>query len=573
MNMGSDTSRLEQSLAGQVSREKLMEYTGNIARWVRISSLPAEVESLEYVSGVLESFGYRVEMLRYDGFISYPVKAEVKVLGEQPETLRCLGHCFSDSTPGQGLTAPISFDEQDCGGKIVLIDGLPNYGKVMAAKARGAVAVLFVQDDYLHNMPVNPIWGNPTQDTVHLLPRIPVASITRPDGERLRERCAGGETVANLYSSVEMGWKRDLPILVADLPCARSGKFVLLSCHIDSWDHGAMDNGSANATAIECARLLAQNRDSLRRGLRLCFWSGHSQGKFCGSSWYADTHYEELERNCVAHVNIDSTGGKGAVVVEEPPVMPHTRKLAAQVIHEQTGAEFIGKRIGHFADQSFFGVGLSSVFGTFSEQSPETAGDSLSFKHGATVRASGLGWWWHTEHDTVDKIDPDLLCRDTRIYLCVLWRLLTEPVLPFEFKDAVADMDAEVESLQNLLGPRFDFSPLRARLTQVRDAIDLFEGGLPGLASPDDLRAANETIQRLARSFVRAQFTGGDVYSYDLGTPMKNIPSLADAYKLAQAEEGSDDCFMLAVSLRRGMNRVLHYLAEIEGEVRTYFDT
>lgn len=563
----------EQELLAQVDQDRLMDYTGTISQWVRISSLPAELESLKYVSDTLEGFGYEVTLLRYPGFISYPVRAEVRVPGAQPETLRALGHCFSDSTPEEGITAPISFDSDRCGGKIVLFDGLPNYNKVMDAKARGAAAVLFIQDDYLHNMPVNPIWGSPTRDTQHLLPRIPVASITRPEGEKLRRRCAAGEVTVCLRSQVETGWKPDLPILVADLPSAKSSKFILLSCHIDSWDYGAMDNGTANATAIECARLLALKRDEWYRGLRICFWSGHSQGKFCGSSWYADNHYEELEKLCVAHVNIDSTGGKGAVVVEEAPVMPHTRRLAAQVIKEQTGTDFIGKRIGHFADQSFFGVGLSSLFGTFSEQSPETAGNSLSFKHGTTVRASGLGWWWHTEHDTIDKIDPAFLQRDTRVYLAVLWRLMTCPTLPFDFPGAADDMAAEVERLQSMLGNRFSFQALAERIARIREAAARFADSLTGLESPELPQAvsANEYIQRIARCFVRAQFTSGNVYSYSLGMPMKNIPSLADAYALAEAEAGSDDFFMLQLSLQRGVNRVMHLLEEIGGSIDAYF--
>ena len=97
-------------------------------------------------------------------------------------------------------------------------------------------------------------------------------------------------------------------------------------------------------------------------------------------------------------------GGMDAVIIDEAPVMPQTKGLAGSVINKQTGQEFIGKRIGHFADQSFFGVGLTSVFGTFSEQDEAKSKDVLSFREGATIRAGGLGWWWHTDKDTLDKV-------------------------------------------------------------------------------------------------------------------------------------------------------------------------
>ena len=563
MNKEEYLKSIEKEIIAEVCPDNLMDYTSNISKWVRISSLKDEIESLKYISDVMSSFGYKVNLLRYNGFISYPISAVVDVVSPEKMTMRALGHCFTDSTPEKGLKAPVSDSIEGCRGCICLIDGLPNYGKIMEAKNNGALGVICIQDNYLHNMPVNPIWGSPTKDTERFLPKLPVASITRTDGYKLREMMKTGQVEIILHSKVEMGWKRGLPVLICDLPSEKTDKFVMLSCHIDSWDYGAMDNGSANATAIECARLLAKNHKDLTRGLRVAFWSGHSQGKFCGSSWYADTHYEELENNCVAHVNIDSTGGKGAVVVEEPPVMPHTRSLAAQVIKEQTGEEFIGKRIGHFADQSFFGVGLSSVFGTFSEQDKKNAGDCLSFKHGTTVKASGLGWWWHTEHDTIDKIDPLFLQRDTRIYVSVLWRLMTDTVLPFNFGDAVEDMAKETENLQKELGSRYDLSVLKERICNTGKLMDSLKLRAAQVSCDDSEEAENlnEIMQKVAQCFVRAQFTSGNEYNYDLGTPMTNIPALSDGYAFAKAEEGSDEYYMYEVSFRRGINRVLHLLS------------
>lgn len=563
--------QIEQEIVSAVSCDTLMDYTSNISRWVRISSTPGEVESLGYVEKVLKGFGYETSMLRYCGFISYPLEARVEVEGGKPLAMRALAHCFTDSTPDEGITAPVSDDPENCRGSMILLDGLPNVQKIMDAKANGAAAVICVQDNYLHNMPVNPIWGSPTRETERYLPGIPVVSVTRTDGGQIRRLMEEGEVVLRLVSKVEMGWKEELPILVADLPAPGSDKFVLLSCHIDSWDYGAMDNGTANATAMECARLLAQHRGELVRGIRVAFWSGHSQGKFCGSSWYADTHFEELETCCVAHVNIDSTGGKGAVIIDEAPVMPQSRTLAAEVIREQTGEEFLGHRIGHFADQSFFGVGLTSVFGTFSEQDPAGAGDSLSFKHGPTRRASGLGWWWHTEHDTIDKIDPLLLQRDTRIYAGVLWRLMTDAALPFELTAAVEELREDVSALERKLGERFDFSALHERIERLSGLCAGFQREMEELEEPDDERARriNEAVQKLARCLVRIQFHGGNVYDFELGGTMAPIPALEAAEPLAMAERGSAEYYMLETRLVRGYNRVMHDLAEAIGILET----
>ena len=67
------------------------------------------------------------------------------------------------------------------------------------------------------------------------------------------------------------------------------------------------------------------------------------------------------------------------------------------------------------SDQSFWGIGIPAMFGALSEQPP------------APVKMrNALGWWWHTPHDTLDKIDEANLVRDTKVYVHTLWRLLSE---------------------------------------------------------------------------------------------------------------------------------------------------
>ena len=185
------------------------------------------------------------------------------------------------------------------------MDGLANAVKIKEAEKKGAVAVLFLHDQNIHNGPASDIWGNPTQNRLDTLPAVPVVSITKPDGAEIRRLLKEGHVKVRVESTVVNEWRK-CPLLIADLECPRSDKFILFSGHIDSWDYGAMDNGSANATMIECARLMAQRKDKLARGLRIAFWSGHSQGKYAGSAWYADHHFEELRDRCAAHLNIDS---------------------------------------------------------------------------------------------------------------------------------------------------------------------------------------------------------------------------------------------------------------------------
>ena len=64
---------------------------------------------------------------------------------------------------------------------------------------------------------------------------------------------------------------------------------------------------------------------------------------------------------------------------------------------------------------------------------------------GAGAKGGGLGWWWHTTEDTLDKIDIDNLVRDARVYAETLWRLCTLPRLPFDY---AATADELAQTLQ-----------------------------------------------------------------------------------------------------------------------------
>ncbi len=184
-----------------------------------------------------------------------------------------------------------------------------------------------------------------------------------------------------------------------------------------------MDNGTANATMLECARILAGERGEWRRGLRFCFWSGHSHGRYSGSSWYADEYWDELDRRCIVHVNVDSTGAKGNTFLGEAPSVAQLTPLAREAVAVQGGQEISGERMSRAGDQSFWGIGVPSMFMSVGHQDAAEATDVMgSVLHGNTgpKRGAGLGWWWHTPHDLIDKIEPDLLVRDTRIFVHTL---------------------------------------------------------------------------------------------------------------------------------------------------------
>ncbi len=226
-------------------------------------------------------------------------------------------------------------------------------------------------------MCVSPVWGSPSDDTRRSFPPPWSAPCRNADGSALRERLARGEQPkVTLHAEVDTGW-RQTPILEAEIDGPDpDGPFILFSGHHDTWYYGVMDNGAANATMLEVARVAAGQRGAWRRGLRLCFWSGHSHGRYSGSTWYADQHWDELERRCAVHVNVDSTGGVGAVVLRNAAAAPELVALAGEAIGEQAGSDYAGKRMSRSSDQSFWGIGIPAMFGALSEQPPAAGEDA-----------------------------------------------------------------------------------------------------------------------------------------------------------------------------------------------------
>ena len=69
-------------------------------------------------------------------------------------------------------------------------------------------------------------------------------------------------------------------------------------------------------------------------------------------------------------------------------------------------------------------------------------------------------WFWHTKDDTLDKIDPENLLTDARIYCAAIWRLCTQEVLPFDYAATAREIVTALESYQDQLEDAFDLSGL-----------------------------------------------------------------------------------------------------------------
>jgi hypothetical protein len=564
----------EDALLQEVSAERLMDYDTNVSQWVRLSGTEDERKAFDYIERTLRDWGLAIEQYSPTCLVSLPGPATLTLVdsGEQPY---CITHSFSTSTGSAGMEAELvyvgggseaDYQGKDVRGKIVLTDGLAGPAKVRPSENHSAAGMVNISGPQIHEMIISPVWGSPTPDTIDLLPTIPHVSVNSETGDMLKERLARGPVRVRLTTEVDTGW-RPLPVLVGTItPTRQTDEYVLFSGHVDSWHYGAMDNGSANATMMEVARILQAHRDLLRRGVRFAFWSGHSHARYGTSAWFADEFWHDLSEHCVGHVNIDGPGAVNATVLTNAPTMAEAYGLARDVIERLTDQELEYRRIGRLGDQSFWGVGIPSFYCGISSQGPSeqsSAVDTGRALGGGRGRSSGgTAWWWHTPDDTLDKIDPQNLARDAKVLVATVYHLATDRVLPYDQSAAVEEIRQALDEISSAAGDAFDLSAVRADADALLDATKKLNERRAQPVSDEQAQILNRCIVQLSRLLIPVNYTQTGRFDQDLALQFQPVPGLRAAAQLRNLPGDSQERHTLEVKLRRERNRVRHALRE-----------
>jgi hypothetical protein len=572
----SEVDQNEQTVLQAVSSDRLMHATESIAQWERLSGTEDEANAFGWIESQLREYGIEPVRHQHPAMVSWPESATLTITSGdgRAEEIPCATHAFALSTPEEGLSSLLvdagsgsleDLQNEDVRSRIVLVDGIIAPNRNLTVESAGVAGSIWIAGSHLHERALSPVWGTPTPETASLLPRTPSVSVLAEHGQRIRELMAEGPVTATIHTQVYTAW-RYLPLLTADIEPTREGPedetFVMFSGHVDSWYYGAMDNGTANATQLEVAAILSNRRDELRRGLRLAFWSGHSHARYAGSAWYADEFWLELHDRCVAHINVDSVGAKGASVLSEGNNMAELREFVSDAIEPIAGQRLARRRFGRAGDQSFWGVGIPAALMSLSAQPPENADPVLLALHdqiaGGKSASGGLGSWWHTPEDTIDKIDPDNLHRDASIYTLLLYRLCTVPVLPLDFRVTVDEFRERVDELQQAAGDRLDLGRMTAEINALTDRLQRLQPALEG--DTNDMTAAriNQCLREIAHSLIPVDYTAMGQFDHDLAVPTTALPGISRIPELAWLDPTGSDYQLLITRLRRECNRITH---------------
>lgn len=567
MNVASGNT--EQQVRGRISSEQLRAHLVAFSTLFRDTGSEDEWKAARYIVRHLHGYGVEAEILEFDSLISWPLAGRLALLDErggEGESLEVRTRAFGAQTPEGGTVADLvyvpfqaprrgemifshravagDYTGIDVKGKFVLTaDGGPD--GVLRAQERGAAGHIHIwpsDEDVTHEMICTSIWGTPTPESASRMPTIPALGVKQAVGERLIAAALGGAARARVESNVKTAWMR-VPLATGFIPGTSSADFLLVGAHIDSWYEGITDNATGDAALLEMARVLSEARGELRRGVRFCWWPGHSTGRYSGSTWFADTRFAELRERCVGYLNIDSPGVRDATTFDCRYNMGEIEHITASAVRDITGQEPNIRRPLRAGDQSFLGVGLPSL-GAF-RMLPVDHPDRKA------VGGSGGAYWWHSPEDTLDKADPTILAEDVAVYCAITLRMCQPPAIPYRFSASANDF---IEYLTTYQATATGHLELGGTLVVARGFLDASER-LEAL-EVGDVAEYNEALKRIAQLVNPVLFTINGPYEMDPALQLPVLPGLAPVGELAKLDPVSGAYRFLRTKLVRQQNRV-----------------
>jgi aminopeptidase YwaD len=396
-------------------------------------------------------------------------------------------------------------------------------------------------EELIHHASIGSVWGTPGMSDADSYPHIPYACVTKSTGMALQAALARGENRAALDIEMDNSIKRSsMPVSTIR---GRSDKFVLVSAHYDSWYEGITDNAASDAMLMELARVFRQMEGRLERSLVFGWWSGHSDGRYAGSTWFCDNQWEELSKNCVAHINIDLAGCKNADQIRARTALTEGRRFTADLIEKYTGRSAkpcIPMVRG--ADQSFWGADIPIAIMLKYEPLPENC----------DFQCPSGGVWWHTDQDGIDKLDQAILERDARFNAEMICRILNGRHLPVDILAYVGEMAGFLRKIDDGSGAEFSLEPVFERLGKLEEAVKSL------LSAPDfEERDTDDILKRVAGELARLTFSYSSPYYHDAALDAKPFPLLQRAVGLTLENCRPDHYLFVKTDFVRQRNRLV----------------
>ena len=551
---------IERDVVTAVSADEPWALVERFADLERVSDTEDEQTAADYIVERLEALGISHEVYTPELYLSTPGAATIHTDdGWESETVKTVSFSGSETVQGElvyvenddemdSIASMLSVDltgaSENLDGKVVLAESVIPISAIEELNARGAEAFIGIHphEREPHEGIVTPVWGGaPPLSQTDRIPRLPVANVSKVEGEELIEKAGHGATVT-VETETQTRWA-ECPVIVAEVPGERkpdNDRFVLLHGHLDSWHEGITDNATGDAGLLETIRVISNHAKHLRRDVRVAWWPGHSTGRYAGSTWFADEFALELEANCVAHINMDSPGVADATEFDRAKWTSALNSVASGTIRDVAGKTADEERVSRAGDYSFSNLGIPGM-------SPQSSIPAEIREHRGYHPVGGSGGHadaWHLTTDTIEKADPDVLVRDVQVFAIAVVRLCAADSIPLDLeytarkqRDIVAAYDEVSE---------FDLGPIVTELEAIADsASELGEKG----------SEIEERTIDVVKTLTRLNYTSEGRFKQDPAEARPPYPSVEPATRLSECSE--DDRRFLEVQLQRARNSLL----------------
>jgi N-acetylated-alpha-linked acidic dipeptidase len=285
-------------------------------------------------------------------------------------------------------------------------------------------------------------------------------------------------------------------------------KVVILGNHLDAWIYGAVDPSSGTAAILETARALGQ---AVRKGHRprrtivFAVWDGE-EPLLGGSTQWALDNADDLRRNAVAYINVD-TGVQGGNFVggATPALADFLRDVTKAVQDPVSGKSFYEGWSAQFDGQV---PRVETIVG---------ATDYTAYQEYLGVSCidmyfDGPYGVYHSMYDNYFRqstvVDPGFRIGVglARLWGVLAWRLATTELLPMRYSQYARAAVGYIESAERHAGAEklLRLTAARAAAGRWEAAAIAFERRLAGASSfePATARAVNDRLMQVERALV-----------------------------------------------------------------------
>ncbi len=522
-------------------------------------------KAVDYIINELENEGLQYKRFVFDSYFSNPIQASIDVFCEDVYSIKAKPRSFGGNFP-EGIVGEIIYDyefnkkrtKEELSklfkNKIVLSY---NYYEdyVNDLNKCGAIGLIHIcksDNNVIFEETVGSVWGTPTTKNIDTLFQIPVLGIGKKDGEQLLKKLETEKFEVKVCAKIENVIKKcSLPICEIK---GMSDDFILISGHYDSWYEGISDNAVGNAICLEIARILGK-RTNLEKSIKIAWWPGHSNGRYSGSTWYCDNNFELLSEKCIGHINIDSMGTKLSSRYMVRSAYTEGKKFIEEIITKVTGKPPISyKDLPRGADMSFWGAEIPFHL-SLKSINPELTG--------FIAPGSGGNWWWHTEYDTYDKADYNLMIESVKIILAITDRLSENKVFPFDYEFFMEDTKKILLQIEDSSNLEFNFTEIYESLDKLKS--DLFNIDKPKIS--DELK--NFIFKKIAGKLSRLKYSTCDRYDFDNTFSLGTYPGLRIVNNIDKEQLSTEEALFIKTYLQRQKNHMIGEIKDLEKLIKT----